>query len=84
MVEEEWKFLNPSLSPTSLVELFEYYTGEILNTFCPSKVIFSRPNDSTWITEEIKILKRKIMRIYEKKGKIEDYRALKTSYDVKL
>ena len=50
LVEEEWTFLNPSLSPTSLVELFEYYTGEILNTFCPSKVLFSRPNDSPWIT----------------------------------
>ena len=55
---EEWNFLDPSLPPSSLVELFEYYTGQILDTFCPSKVIFSRPNDSPFITEEMKILKR--------------------------
>ena len=43
--QEEWQFLDPSLSPTQLTELFEYYTGEILDTFCPSKVIYSRPDD---------------------------------------
>ena len=68
LVEEEWQFLNPSLSPTSLVDLFEYYTGEILETFCPSKVVSSRPNDSPWISEEMKILKRRILREYEKGG----------------
>ena len=84
LVEEKWHFLDPSLPPTSLVELFEYYTGEILETFCPSKVICSRPNDSPWISEEMKLLKRRIMRVYEKEGKTEKYKQLKMFYDKKL
>ena len=30
LVEEEWQFLDPALPPTALVDLYEYYTGEIL------------------------------------------------------
>jgi hypothetical protein len=83
-VKEDWQFLDPSLSPTSLTELFEYYTGEILNTFCPSKVCFSRPNESPWVTENMKILKRRFHREYERKGKTQKYFDLKHSYDAKL
>ena len=81
---EEWKFLDPSLPPSSLVDIFEYYSGNILDTFCPQKVIFSRPNETPWITEDLKVLKRKIMREYERKGKSLNYHNLKSSYDTKL
>ena len=84
LVDEEWQFLDPSLPPTALMELFEYYTVEILNTFCPSKIIYSRRNDDSWITEEMKNIKRRILREYEKRGKSEKYRNLKYSYDASL
>ena len=84
LVQEEWQFLNPALPPTELVHLFEYYTSEILETFCPSKVICSRPNDSPWISEEMKMLKRRIMREYEKGGKTDKYKQMKINYDEKL
>ena len=83
-VQESWQFLDPSLSPTSLTELFQYYTGEILNTFCPSKVVFSRPNERPWINEDIKILKRRIQRQYERKGKTKMYLDLQQSYELKI
>jgi hypothetical protein len=83
-VEESWQFMDPSLPPTSLTELFEYYTGEILNIFCPTKVCYSRPNESPWVTEDMKNVKRQILREYEKKGKAVKYFALKYSYDEKL
>ena len=57
---------------------------EILDNFCPSKVIYSRPDDCPWITEEMKNLKRRILREYEKRGKTDKYRSLKQSYESKL
>ena len=39
LVDEKWQFMDPSLSPTSLTELLEYYTGEVLNICCPTKTI---------------------------------------------
>ena len=76
--------MDPKLSPTQLTELFEYYTGEILNIFCPTKVVLSRPSDKPWITEDIKIKKRKLQREYERKGKSIKYFELKNLYDEKL
>ena len=55
LTNESWQFMDQQLSPTDLTELFEYYTGEILNTFCPEKVIFSRPGANPFVTEEMKV-----------------------------
>ena len=81
--EESWKFMDPLLSPTDLTDLFEYFTGEILNIFCPTKVVSSRPVDKPWITEDIKITKRKLQREYERKGKSNIYFQLKNLYEEK-
>ena len=71
IVNEDWVFMDPALSPTNLTELFQYYTGEILDTFCPEKVCFVRPDEKPWITENIKIVRRKCQREYERKdGKV--------------
>ena len=48
--------MDPLLPPTQLTELFQYYTSEILDIFCPAKVVVSRPNDKLWVTEEMKNL----------------------------
>ena len=40
LVKENWQFLDPSLPPTSLTELFEYYTGELLNLVCLKKMCY--------------------------------------------
>ena len=60
LVDEEWNFMDPNLTPTELTELFEFYTGGIIDVFCPKKRIFSRPGQKPFITEDMKILKRKI------------------------
>ena len=82
--EENWKFMNPELSPTELTELYEYYTGEILNTFCPEKKVFGKPDEPPWITENLKQLKRCIMREYEKNTKSIKYLELKSLFDKKM
>ena len=84
LVQENWKFLSPDLSPTSLVDLFQYYTGNILDTFCPSTIINTRPTDLPWITEDMKQIKRNILREYEKRGKTNKYRQMKKLYDKKF
>ena len=43
LTEEEWQFMDPSLPPSALTELFQYYTGEVLNLFCPEKSVYGRP-----------------------------------------
>ena len=84
LVKEEWLFMDPNLSPDELNELFQYYTSGILDTFCPQKVSFVRPDQKPWIIESVKILKRKFMREYERKGKSMKYVELKQAYDAKL
>ena len=69
LVGENWSFMNPNLSPTSLTDLFEFFAGNILDTFCPKKTVFSRPDDKPFITEDMKNIKRRFMREYEKRGK---------------
>ena len=61
-----------------------FYTGEVLEIFCPKKQIFSRPNESPFITEDMKILKRLIMREYEKHGKTAKYLDLKIRFKSKM
>ena len=67
-----------------LTELFQYYTSEMLDIFCPAKVVVSRPGEKPWVTEEIKILKRRVQRQYERKGQSPKYLELKCSYDAKM
>ena len=80
---EKWQFMNPELPPTHLTELFEYYTGEVVDIFCPQKQVFSRPDECPFITESMKVMKRNIMREYEKRGKSAKYSELKVSFKQK-
>ena len=84
LTNEQWLFMDPQLDPTSLTDLFEYYTGGVVDTFCPERSIFARPNDLPWITENLKVLKRKISREYEKRGKSQKYTDLKFTFQLKL
>ena len=81
---EKWLFMDPELSSTQLTELFQFYTGEILNTFCPQKQVLSRPDDDPFVTENMKILKRSILREYEKRGKSLKYFEMKNSFEQKV
>ena len=83
LTAETWQFMDPSLSPTSLTERFQYYTGEILNIFCPEKEVYARPQDSPFVNESMKVLKRSFMREYEKRGKSKRYFELKCTFDQK-
>ena len=81
---EKWEFLDPSLSPSTLTSLFTSYTKDIINNFCPEKIIVERPGSNPFMTEDMKVLKRKTMREYEKRGKSSKYLDLRTNLDQKI
>ena len=51
---------------------------------CPVKQTFTRPDEKPFITEEMKCIKRQIMREYEKKGKSDKYTHLKSLFQSKF
>ena len=58
LTNETWQFMGPGLTSTQLTDLFQSYTQEILNIFCPKKQIFCWSEDKPFITENMKVLMR--------------------------
>ena len=83
LTQQTWQFMDPALTSTQLTELFQFYTEEILNLFCPKKQVLSRPDEKPFITEDMKLLKRRIMREYEKRHKSAKYYELKELFQQK-
>ena len=54
-----------------------------MNIYCPEKEVFARPLDSPFVNESMKVLKRSVMRQYEKRGKSKKYLELKCSFEQK-
>ena len=79
LTNEKWLFMSPQLTSTQLTELFEFYTGEVLDIFCPQKQVVSRPYEEPFVTEDMKVLRRNILREYEKMGKSNKYHNLTTN-----
>ena len=84
LTKEKWLFMDTTLSSTDLTELFQYFTGEVLNIFCPTKNVYARPNELPWVTENMKALKRARMTEYEKRGKSIKYFELKSLFEQKM
>ena len=81
---QEWDLMGNDASPMELIDIFEFYTNGIIDAFCPQKKIFERPGENPFKREDMKILKRKIMREYEKRGKSPLYIDLKATLDDKI
>ena len=67
ITKEEWSFMNPNLSSTELINLFECYTGEIVDVYFPTKQVCLKLDDKPYITEKIKADKHRLMREYERR-----------------
>ena len=75
--------LEPS-SPTEQVEMLEKTLETKLNLVFPLKTVKTSSDDLPFFTAELKVLDRRIKRIYNKSGKTEKYDKLKIKYDMKL
>ena len=51
--------MDPNLSPTKLTDLFESYTGDILDKFCPIKKFVGKPGQDPFMREDMKGTKMK-------------------------
>ena len=76
--------MDPALTTTQLNELYQSYTTNLVNTYCPEKEITFRPNDKPYVNEKMKQIKRQTMREYEKHGKSNKYFELKQTFENKM
>ena len=80
LANQTWDFLDPSLNPTQLVDVFEYYTSEIINVTFPLKQVTIQQSDKPYFTEELRNLRRRKMREYERNGKSDLFVCLQTQF----
>ena len=73
---EEWSFLRQTLTPSQLVDLFQYYTGEIIDVVFPEQKVRIKDEDKPYFTEQLRILKRQQCPEYNKNGKSNKYKSL--------
>ena len=84
MVNEDWLFLLPHMSPTEMVDCFTNYTQNMVETSFPEKIVKISNWDKPYMTQELKQLRRKRQRIYRLKGKCQKYVQLKAEFDQKI
>ena len=84
LAKEEWNFLSPEMNSTELVDKFECYTSDLINSVFPLKTVTVSDFDKPYITEELKRLRRQRQRIYAKTGRSPRYLAIKSQFDLRL
>ena len=72
------------LSSSDMVDLFQKMTIDLKDIHFPKKTISITPYDKPWITEELKVIRRRRQRIYRKEGRSIAYLNLKDEFDNKL
>ena len=81
LVQEDWSFLNPSLSSTTLVESFQEYCSTLTDLHFPLKTVKLTSYDKPFFTEKLRHLKRRRQREYRRSGKSEKYLEIKRCFD---
>ena len=84
IAEIDWSVMIDELSSSNMVDLFQEMTTHLVDIHFPLKKITITPYDKPWITEELKILRRRRQRMYRKEGRTERYFALKKEFEDKL
>ena len=84
LANENWEMLEPHMSSTELVQLFEQYTSDLVETVFPLKTVSVSDKDKPYMTEALKKLRRQRQRIYSKSGRSQKYLDLKNQFDLKL
>ena len=80
----DWYQMLDGLSSSDMVDLFQKMTIDLKDIHFPKKTISITPYDKPWITEELKVIRRRRQRIYRKEGRSMAYLNLKDEFDKKL
>ena len=83
-VHETWSCLKDGMDVDMLTNTFETHMNHLINIHFPTKQISISPFDKPYITENLKHLRRRCQRIYQKQGRSEAYLRLKCEFKEKL
>ena len=81
----DWNpILTYEMSPSSLVDIFETITTDLVDIHFPLKTVTVTSFDKPWINEELKTLRRRRSRVYSRQGRSQEYLDLNTEFSEKL
>ena len=84
MIQENWEEVRTEDSPTLQDEALQALLARKLEDALPAKTVRLRNTDKPYITKEIKVINRRLMREYVRHGKSLKYLSLKNTYDRKI
>ena len=67
-----------------MVAAFENHTSSLVDTIFPEKNVTISNFDQPFITEELKMLRRQRIRIYNKQGRSQKYLEVRNHFETKL
>ena len=73
----------PNISTTEYAQQLQSSLFDKLNELCPLKTIKINSQDKPWINFELKSLKRRRMREWQKRGKTEKYKQVASEFETK-
>ena len=80
----DWSLMIDGMTSSDMVDMFQKMTTNLVDIHFPLKKITISPYDRPWITEELKLLRRRRQRTYRREGRSEKYLLLKQQFDNKL
>ena len=80
----DWSLMTDGLSSSNMVDIFQRMTSDLVDIHFPLKRISISPYDKPWITEELKMIRRRRQRVYRKEGRSLKYLKLREEFDDKL
>ena len=79
-----WPFMIEGMSSSAMVDSYQKITSDLTEIHFPLKRITITPYDKPWVTEELKLLRRRRQRLYRKEGRSSSYLKVKEEFDKKL
>ena len=80
---ETWDMISDKITSTEQAQQLQNILLNKLNEYCPVKTFKLGPQDKAWINGELKRLKRRKMREWQKRGKTEKYQKLSDEFEQK-
>ena len=84
LMEEKWSCIEGDLKVTDMVESFEAAAKELVDKNFPKKNVTVTEGELPYFTEELKILRRRRNRVYQRTGKSKQYQKIKQEFEQKL
>ena len=81
---QDWGCLEDGASPGRMVEQFEEYAGWLVDQKFPKKLVTVTDGDLPYMTDDLKKLRRRRDKVYDRRGKCDFYWTLQQQFETKL